>query len=65
MKKCVSLIRVSTDLQTEKNGGTSLQIQRDKLSKYAELNDLELTNKYFFETLNFSDNAGEAPVCSA
>ena len=40
MKNTISLIRVSTNLQTEENGGTSIPYQKEKLSQYATLNDL-------------------------
>lgn len=43
-KTAVSLIRVSTDLQTEKNGGTSLALQKQKLTQYAEMNDLNMVH---------------------
>ena len=42
MKNTISLIRVSTNLQTEENGGTSIPYQKEKLSQYATLNDLTL-----------------------
>ena len=45
-KKCVSLIRVSTELQTESNGGTSLPIQREKLTDYAKMNSYDLIGTY-------------------
>ena len=38
----IALIRVSTILQTEENGGTSIQLQTEKLKQYADLNDLDL-----------------------
>ena len=43
MKKCVSLIRVSTDLQQD---GTSLDLQREKLTEYADSNNLQLIDTY-------------------
>ena len=42
MKNTISLIRVSTNLQTEENGGTGIPFQKEKLSQYATLNDLNL-----------------------
>ena len=42
--KSVALIRVSTTLQTEENGGTSIQLQKEKLNQYADLHDLELND---------------------
>ena len=36
------LVRVSTKLQSEENGGTGIQFQSEKLSQYATLNDLTL-----------------------
>ena len=42
MLKTIALIRVSTILQTEENGGTSIQLQTEKLTQYADLHDLEL-----------------------
>ncbi|MBT4808683.1 MAG: hypothetical protein HON84_02025, partial [Candidatus Marinimicrobia bacterium] len=42
--KSVALIRVSTTLQTEENGGTSIQLQTEKLNQYADLHDLELND---------------------
>ena len=42
-KNVIGLIRVSTNLQSEENGGTSLEFQKNKLEQYAELNDLKLT----------------------
>lgn len=44
MKNVIGLVRVSTDLQTEKHGGTSIEFQKNKLVQYAELNDMDLTN---------------------
>ena len=42
MKNTFSLVRVSTILQTEENGGTGIQFQTEKLSQYATLNNLNL-----------------------
>ena len=42
MSRAVSLIRISTTLQTEEKGGTGVQFQTEKLSQYATLNDLNL-----------------------
>ena len=42
MSRAISLIRVSTILQTEENGGTGIQFQTEKLSQYATLNDFNL-----------------------
>ena len=42
MSRAISLIRISTILQTEKNGGTGIQFQTEKLSQYATLNDFNL-----------------------
>jgi len=42
-KNVIGLIRVSTNLQSEENGGTSLEFQKNKLEQYAVLNDLKLT----------------------
>ena len=42
MSRAVSLIRISTTLQTEEKGGTGIQFQTEKLSQYATLNDLTL-----------------------
>jgi site-specific DNA recombinase len=46
MKKSVGLLRISTELQTEKNGGTSLQIQHEKISQYIKLNDFEMVGMF-------------------
>ena len=37
----IDLVRVSTILQTEESGGTSIQLQTEKLKQYADLNDLD------------------------
>ena len=42
-KNVIGLIRVSTNLQSEENGGTSLEFQKNKLEQYAELNDMDLS----------------------
>lgn len=42
MKNTYSLVRVSTILQTEENGGTGIQFQTEKLSQYSKLNDFNL-----------------------
>ena len=42
MKNTFSLVRVSTILQTEENGGTGIQFQTEKLSQYSTLNDFNL-----------------------
>ena len=42
MKNTYSLVRVSTTLQAEENGGTGIQFQTEKLSQYATLNDFNL-----------------------
>ena len=39
-KRTIGLVRVSTILQTEENGGTSIQLQTEKLKQYADLHDL-------------------------
>ena len=41
MKKAVSLVRISTTLQSEENGGTGVQFQTDKLVQYSNLNDFD------------------------
>ena len=43
-KRTIGLVRVSTILQTEENGGTSIQLQTEKLKQYADLHDLELND---------------------
>ena len=43
-KRTIGLVRVSTILQTEENGGTSIQLQTEKLNQYADLHDLELND---------------------
>ena len=42
-KNVIGLIRVSTNLQSEENGGTSLEFQKNKLEQYAVLNDMKLS----------------------
>ena len=42
MSRAISLIRVSTLIQTEEMGGTGVQFQTEKLSQYATLNNLNL-----------------------
>ncbi|MDP7095585.1 MAG: recombinase family protein, partial [Candidatus Marinimicrobia bacterium] len=42
MKNTFSLVRISTIIQSEENGGTGIQFQTEKLSQYATLNDLNL-----------------------
>ncbi len=42
MKNTISLVRISTQLQTEEMGGTGVQFQTEKLSQYARLTDLNL-----------------------
>ena len=36
------LVRISSHIQSEKNGGTGVEFQTKKLSQYATLNDLTL-----------------------
>ena len=43
MIKTYGLVRISTKLQSDENGGTGIQFQSEKLSQYAKLNDLHLT----------------------
>ena len=42
MKNTFSLVRISTSIQSEENGGTGVQFQTEKLSQYATLNDFNL-----------------------
>ena len=42
MSRAISLIRVSTLIQTEEMGGTGVQFQTEKLSQYSTLNDFNL-----------------------
>ena len=42
MKNTFSLVRISTSIQSEENGGTGIQFQTEKLSQYATLNDFNL-----------------------
>ena len=42
MNKTFALARVSTTLQSEKNGGTGIQYQSEKLSQYSTLHNLNL-----------------------
>lgn len=42
-KRAVGIVRISTTLQTEENGGTGVQFQTEKLTQYSNLNDLKLT----------------------
>ena len=42
MKNTFSLVRISTSIQSEENGGTGIPFQKEKLSQYATLNDLNL-----------------------
>ena len=42
MKNTFSLVRISTIGQTVENGGTGIPFQKEKLSQYATLNDLNL-----------------------
>jgi len=42
MNKTIAIVRVSTILQTEDNGGTSIQLQTEKLKQYSHLHDLDL-----------------------
>ena len=42
MKNTFSLVRVSTTIQSEENGGTGIPFQTEKLSQYANLNDFNL-----------------------
>ena len=44
MKRTFGLIRISSTTQSEKNGGTGLEFQRNKISQYAELNDFNLVS---------------------
>lgn len=43
MKNTIGLVRISTILQTEENGGTGVQFQTDKLTQYSNLNDFNLS----------------------
>jgi DNA invertase Pin-like site-specific DNA recombinase len=36
------LVRISSHIQSEKNGGTSIQYQTEKIKQYSDLNDLHL-----------------------
>ena len=40
--RAISIVRVSTILQTDENGGTGIQFQTEKLQQYADLNDMNL-----------------------
>ena len=42
MKNTFSLVRISTSIQSEENGGTGIQFQTEKLSQYSKLNDFNL-----------------------
>ena len=42
MKNTFSLVRVSSQIQTEEHGGTGIQFQTEKLSQYATLHNLNL-----------------------
>lgn len=44
MKRTFGLIRISSTTQSEKNGGTGLEFQRNKISQYTELNDFNLVS---------------------
>ena len=44
MKRTFGLIRISSTTQSEKNGGTGLEFQRNKITQYAELNDFNLVS---------------------
>jgi len=41
MKKAVSLVRISTTIQSEENGGTGVQFQTEKLLQFSNLNDFQ------------------------
>ena len=42
MRRAVGLVRVSTHLQTEENGGTGIPFQKEKINQYSQLNDLKM-----------------------
>ena len=42
MKNTFSLVRISTSIQSEENGGTGIPFQKEKLSQYSTLNDFNL-----------------------
>ena len=42
MKNTFSLVRISTSIQSEENGGTGIPFQKEKLTQYATLNRLNL-----------------------
>ena len=49
MKKTFGIVRISSSTQNEKNGGTGVEFQTNKLNQYAQFNDYEIGNIFVDE----------------